>query len=402
MHNPVEPGKSSQLSSADVAGNRTASHRIYIGIAVVVIAVGSALLYRGGFARKTTPLATTQSALAFVKEGNRIRIPEGSPLRSQLTVQPVVQKEIVRNLIIPAVVEADPARLMKVLPPVAGRVTELKVRLGERVVRGQPLMVLDSPDLRSAYAEYDRGKVLFELAAKNRDRLHSLGVGGGIALKDVQQVDADYITAEAEFQRTEARLRQIGVDPNAANKSRIVVIAAPISGSILDLSVAPGAVWNDTTSSLLTIADLSTIFVTASVPEKDTTRVTEGQPIEVSLAAYPGEPLKGVVSFISDALDADTRSIKARIVFDNPKARLKPGMFANVTFFSPKELVPAIPVSALLLRDDLTQVFVEVAPWTFEERPVEIRFQREDEAVVQTGLQAGDHVIVRGGVLLND
>ncbi|WP_163276958.1 efflux RND transporter periplasmic adaptor subunit, partial [Klebsiella aerogenes] len=81
---------------------------------------------------------------------------------------------------------------------------------------------------------------------------------------------------------------------------------------------------------------------------------------------------RGRVSFVSDALDPETRRIKVRIAFPNPDRRLKPGMFANVTFFAPRQAVPVVPVGALLLRDDASQVFVEVAPWTFEPRPVEI------------------------------
>jgi cobalt-zinc-cadmium efflux system membrane fusion protein len=319
-----------------------------------------------------------------------------------LSIDVVAQKEIAHDLMIPAVVEADPARLMKVLPPLAGRVTALKIRLGERVERGQPLLVMDSPDLYTAYADYDRAKVLLDLAAKNHKRLHSLGVGGGVALKDIQQTDADFISASAEFQRADARLRQIGVDPDTSDKSRIVVVRAPISGSVLDLSVAAGAYWNDTTASLLTIADLSNIFVTANLPEKDTTRVTEGQKIEVSLAAYPDESFKGVVSFVSDSLDTDTRRTKVRIAFENPRTRLKPGMFGNVTFFSPNELAPIVPTSALVLKDDATQVWVEMAPWAFEARPVDVRFEKNGQAVIQSGIRAGDHVIFKGGVLLDD
>jgi membrane fusion protein, heavy metal efflux system len=406
MHSPPEPAQRNRLASINEAGDGHAMRRYHLLLAiVVVVACLGAVTYRtvrSHLAEPTPTIARTATPAPFIKEGNLIRIPEGSPLRDLLSVQTVTQKEIVRDLVIPAVVEADPARLMKVLPPLVGRVTELKVRLGERVERGQPLLVLDSPDLRTAYADYDRAKVLLDLAAKNRDRLHSLGVGGGVALKEIQQADADFITANAENERAEARLQQVGVNPDTPNKSRIVTIQAPISGSVLDLSVAPGAYWNDTTASLLTIADLSKIFVTANLPEKDTTRVAEGQLVEVRLAAYPGEVFKGTVSFVSDALDTDTRRTKVRILFDNPNTRLKPGMFADVTFFSPREIAPVVPVNAMLLRDDTSQVFVEVAPWSFEARPVEIRFQQDDQIVVQSGLKAGDRAIVRGGVLLND
>ena len=85
-------------------------------------------------------------------------------------IAPIAEKDISRELVLPAVVESDPARLIKVAPPLAGRVTQLKVTLGERVKAGQPLVVIDSPDLGTAYSDYDRAKALLTLALKNRDR----------------------------------------------------------------------------------------------------------------------------------------------------------------------------------------------------------------------------------------
>jgi cobalt-zinc-cadmium efflux system membrane fusion protein len=183
---------------------------------------------------------------------------------------------------------------------------------------------------------------------------------------------------------------------------RTVTILAPISGSVIDLTVAPGAYWNDPTAPLMTLADLSSVWVTANVPEKDTPRVAQGQAVDVALAAYPGETFKGQVLFVSDVLDADTRRTKVRIAFKNPGTRLKPGMFANATFFAPKQVVAIVPTSALVLKDDTNQVFVEVAPWTFEARPVEIGFQQDDQAIIRNGVKAGERVIAKGGVLLND
>jgi membrane fusion protein, heavy metal efflux system len=239
-------------------------------------------------------------------------------------VDAVGQKEIQRDLVLPGVVEADPARLVKVLPPLAGRITQLKVQLGEQVEKGQPLVVLDSPDLAAAYADYDRAKVLQSLALKNRDRQRELVKGGGASVREQQQAETDYVTAEVESQRAEARLRQIGVDPETTNKSRTVTMVAPISGSVIDLAAAPGAYWNDATAPLMTVADLSSVWVTANVPEKDTSLVAKGQPVDVVLAAYPGEVFKGQVLFVSDVLDADTRRTKVRIAFQNPGTRFKP------------------------------------------------------------------------------
>ena len=152
----------------------------------------------------------------------------------------------------------------------------------------------------------------------------------------------------------------------------------------------------------MTIADLNTIWVTASVPESDTTLVAKGQPAEVALPAYPGEVFKGNVLFVSDVVDTDTRRTKVRIAFANPDTRLRPGMFANVTFFAPAQQLPIVPTSALVLKDDLTQVYVETAPWTFQARTVDVGFQQSDQVAINAGVRPGERVVVKGGVLLGD
>ena len=77
-------------------------------------------------------------------------------------------------------------------------------------------------------------------------------------------------------------------------------------------------------------------------------------------------------------------------------------MFANVSFYAPVQTLPVVPTSALVLKDDANQVFVEMAPWTFEARSVEIGFQQGEQVVLTSGVKVGDRVVVKGGVLLND
>ena len=338
----------------------------------------------------------------LVRSGDRITIPENSPLRGKLTMAEVGEKEIQHKLVLPAVVEADPARLAKILPPLAGRITSLKVQLGERVEAGQQLAILDSPDLAAARADYDRAKALLELALKNRDRQRALTRAGGGALKEQLQAETDYVAAEVEHKRAEERLRQIGTEAETSNNTRTVTITSPIAGSVIDLAVAPGAYWNDTTAALMTVADLKTVWVTANVPEKDTALVAKGQPVSVAFTAYPGRDQNGEVLFVSDVLDPDTRRTKVRIAFPNPEMRLKPNMFANVTFFAPARVMPIVPATALILKNEGDRAFVEVEPWTFEARPVAVEFQEGEQAIVASGLKAGERVVVKGGVLLND
>ena len=105
---------------------------------------------------------------------------------------------------------------------------------------------------------------------------------------------------------------------------------------------------------------------------------------------------------VSDVLDPDTRRTKVRIAFKNDDLRLKPNMFANVTFLAPMRMMPLVPTTALMLKNEGEFVFVEVEPWTFVARPVEVGFQDGDQAVIAGGVKAGERVVVKGGVLLND
>jgi len=381
------------------------------GLTIAIILIATAAIasgaYRltsgslGGPARAQDP-AARDNAPQLVKEGERITIPQGSPLRAKLVIATVADTEIQRTLVLPAVVEADPARTVKVLPPVAGRVVELKVELGARVAKGDVLAVIESGDLALAFADAEKARAAVKLTKQSLDRLLILEKGAAIAVKERQGAQNDYAQAEAELQRTETRLRALGVPPESAEPTRLLAMKAPMAGSVIDLQMGPGAFLNDPTAAVATIANLDTVWVTANVPEKDTALVVKGQSAEVVFTAYPGEVFRGEVLFVSDVLDPDTRRIKVRIAFKNPELRLKPNMFANATFLAPKRSLPVIPTTALMLRNETDQVFVEVEPWVFEARPVEVGFQQGDQAIVTSGLKAGERVVVKDGVLLND
>src|SRR5262245_45108038 len=153
----------------------------------------------------------------------------------------------------------------------------------------------------------------------------------------------------------------MSVSPDLKAGSRLP-LKALASGSVIDLQLAPGAYINDITLPVMTIANLDTIWVTANVAEKDSALVEKGESAEVVFTAYPGEVFKGQIFFVSDVLDPDTRRTKVRIAFLNPDTRFKPNMFAVATLLAPKQKLPVIPTTALVLRDENVQVFVEDAP----------------------------------------
>lgn len=338
----------------------------------------------------------------FTRVGSRIVVPPNSPLRTLLGVEEPMMKETARTLVLPAVVEADPARTVKVMTPVAGRVVDLKVQLGGRVMQGQELAVIDSGDLAQAYSDIEKARSTETLTKKALDRQMGLEKAGGAAIKDREQAQSDYAQAISELARAESRLRAMGIPEDQKQQSRLLSLKAPVSGSVIDLQAAPGAFLNDPTAAIMTIANLETIWVTANVPEKDISFVFTGQTVNVTFPAYPGKVFSGKVLFVSDVIEPDTRRNKVRIAFDNPDKSLKPNMFADATFVAPAVSRLIVPTSALLMTNDRTSVFVEVADWAFERRDVEIASQEGTAAVIKTGLQPGDRVVVKGGVRLND
>jgi cobalt-zinc-cadmium efflux system membrane fusion protein len=373
-------------------------------ILIAVVATGSYWSLSNSLGEPSLPQdpgAQARAAL-LIKKGQRIIVPLGSPLRGKLVIEAVAAKEIQRTMVFPSVVEADPARTVKVLSPLAGRVVSLKVQLGDHVTQGQELAVITSGDLAQAYSDDEKARTLVRLTKQVLDRQVGLEKSGGGPVKDREQAQSDYDQAKSELDRAETRLRSIGVSADQPEKNRFLSLKAPLTGSVIDLQIAPGAFLNDPTAAIMTIANLDTIWVTANIPEKDTALVVKGQSAEVVFTAYPSEVFRGKVLFVSDVLEPDTRRTKVRISFVNPDLRLKPNMFANATFLAPKQTLLTVPTTALILRNETDQVFVEVEPWVFEARPVDVGFQQDDQAILTRGLKAGERIVVKDGVLLND
>jgi cobalt-zinc-cadmium efflux system membrane fusion protein len=130
--------------------------------------------------------------------------------------------------------------------------------------------------------------------------------------------------------------------------------------------------------------------------------VSKNQDAEVSLVAYPDRVLHGKVLFVSDVIEPDSRRDKIRIAFANPDYALKPNMFGSVVIAGAARAQVVVPSSALLMNNDRTSVFVATAPWTFERRTVETALEEGTTVAIRSGVNAGDQVVVKGGILLND
>ena len=370
------------------------------GIALGLVVV--AALFTRGFGLLNSGKESVNETPQVLRQGGKLVVPEGSALRARLTVTPAQAEPVSLTIALPGLVESNPARTAAVLTPLGGRVLELKVALGDRVSRQQVLAVIDSPDLAQAYNDNEKAADSFALTQRNLARQEGQFKLGTASQRDLDQARSDHAQATAEYTRTQARLRAIGAPLDPQQRTRLLTVRAPVGGSITALSIASGNMINDPTQPIMTVADLSTVWVTAFVPEKYIADVARDQDAQVSLAAYPGEVFAGKVAYVSDVVEADSRRNKLRIVFSNPQHRLKPNMFATVSVAGPRETRVVLPTSALLMNNDRTSVFVATAPWTFERRTVEPQLEEGTSVIIRSGLQGGEQVVTQGGILLND
>ncbi len=353
----------------------------------------SLLLLGCGQAKQSTPAADM-----YERQGNRVLVPPGSPLRSRIKIEAATEELIQSQLLAPASVEGDPARLAKISPPLSGRVEKLLVHLGDRVAKGQPLLILNAPDLAQAQADFVKAQSGLAQSNKTFARQKDLNEHGIGAQRELEQAETDRTVAQSELGRAKKRLEQLGVSTDAPVGP--LVVRSPITGQVVDLAVTGGEFKNDPNAVLMTVADLSTVWLTASVQEKDVRRVKVGDDATAVFSAYPDEHFVGKVFRVADLLDLDTRSLKVRVAMDNPDGRFKPGMFATVRFSGTSTPRVVVPTTAIVQRGDESFAYVEVGDWVFEPRRVSTGQQQGAVTVITEGLDAGTPVVTSEALVL--
>jgi cobalt-zinc-cadmium efflux system membrane fusion protein len=213
------------------------------------------------------------------------------------------------------------------------------------------------------------------------------------------QAKAGVEQAHASREQTVRRLSVLGL--NAGEARQQVVVRSPLAGKVLELTVVPGEYRNDTSASVMTIADLATVWVTSQVPESYIRFVQIHERVEISLVAYPGEVFEGRVSRIADVVDPQTRSVKVQAEMDNPAGRFRPEMYGSIHHIEAVAKTPVVPAGAVVENNDgRSIVFIETSRGRFERRPVSVGKRAGDMVRVVDGVRPGDTVVVDGVMLL--
>ncbi len=292
-------------------------------------------------------------------------------------------------------VSPDVNRTIHVTSLGAGRVVDLRVRLGDNVKKGQTLLVISSPDLSSAFSDYEKAKADEVLSHKALDRAQTLFDRGAIAAKDLETAQDAEDKAKVDLQTAEHHVQILGGDP--AHASPLIDLRAPISGTIVEQNVAgyEGVKSLDNTPNLFTIADLGQVWVVCDVFENDLGEVHLGDAAEIRLNAFPDRVFRGKVADISRVLDPNTRSAKVRIVLGNSDGSLRPGMYAVATFRSRKLTQRVIvPSTAIMRLHDKDWVFRKEGDKSFRKVVVQADGLAPDSMQeIRNGVKAGDELV---------
>jgi len=344
---------------------------------------------------------------------DRIVLPAGSPKLGRIRVEPVAMgRFVLAEVTAPGEVEVNPSHVSRVLMPVTGRIREVRVHLGDSVAEGQPVVAIESPDAAAALAAHTQAQAQIRqakstLLKSQRDlaRIRELNEHGAVALKDVQSAENDAVQGQANLDEAQAaaeaavqRLKTLGLEPGQL--ASVVFARAPISGKVMEIAVAPGEYRNDTSASLMTIADLSTVWMSALVPETRIRYIEVGEAVHAEFSAYPGEVFRARVMRIADTVDAQTRTIKVDAEIPNPSGRLRPAMFGQIHHVHDPVPKPAVPVSAVVQTGGRPVVYVEESPGVFRERTITTGERQNDLLPAMSGLSAGERIVVDGVMLL--
>jgi RND family efflux transporter MFP subunit len=260
--------------------------------------------------------------------------------KAQIQTVHVALRETATALRVPGVVSADEYREVHVTPLVGGVIRQVPVVLGDHVRRGQTLAVIFSSELATAESEYLVVLAEFEADHQKLERTEKLVKLGAASQQEEEGVVADHAGHEAHIQEARERLkllgandRQIAALKQAAQVDPFLTVPAPIDGIVLTRTANLGLVTNPA-QELFTVADLSRVWVMASINEKDFSTVHVGTGATVTAPAYPGRVWRGRVVYIQPQVDPNTRTAQARIEVTNPGEALRLDMYTDVAFTS--------------------------------------------------------------------
>jgi cobalt-zinc-cadmium efflux system membrane fusion protein len=326
-------------------------------------------------------------------------------------------------------ISVDEDRATLVFSPYSGRVTKLLAKPGDTVKAGQPLFIVEAPDMVQAQNDFitaisnlNKARSALELAKIVEQQNKTLYESRAGPLRDLQQSQAttraaenDVRSAQTSLEGTRNRLRILGMTDDEITKfsdtgavSPQMTIYSPIAGTVIQRKVGPGQYINTSSQNTsasdptFVIGDLSTVWLVAYVRESDAPSVHVGQAVHFTVLAYPDRVFPANISFVATSLDTGTRRLLVRATIDNSQHLLRPEMFASVTILTGEgDSSPGIPREAIIYDGKTAHVWVARDDKSVERRDIKTGLSNGQMIQVIEGLRNGEIVVSKGSLFID-
>ncbi len=308
----------------------------------------------------------------------------------------VATQNVEQQLKLTGKVDYDPDRIIRYISPASGIVVSTNFNLGDKVEKGQAMVVVRSAELSAMEAERKSLEAEIKILTRDLESIHSMYQDNLSSQKELLEAQGRLGQAEAELEKVKINLSLYG----SSGRDGTFVIKAPISGFVVDKNIASGAQIAAESEPLFTVADISQVWIIANVYAGNLAFVKQGIPVDIRALAYPDKVFHGKIDAMSQVFDSEEHVLKARIVMPNTDLRFKPEMAVDLTLRDKHELqMVAVPTEALIFDGDRYFV-VKQAGNSFVVAEVKLYAQTGNTSYLETGLEAGDKVVVKDNLLM--
>lgn len=328
------------------------------------------------------------------KGGAPLKLSDAEINQAGIKVEQIAEESVQDAVTLTATIQPNQDRMAHVAARVPGRIVKVNATLGQRVTRGQPLAVLDSIEVGEARSVHRQARSEVSLAQADFDRYERLYKEQIVPQKEWLRARSQLEKSQSALRAASEKLQMLGTSTADAQSSTFPV-SAPFAGIVIDKKAVLGELA-EPKDMLFAVADLSTVWIEANLFERDLGRVKLGSDAIVTVSAYPNETFRGKLKYISNTMDKETRTARARIEVPNPGEKLKLEMFATAvlqTETTTKALI--VPSDAVVIIDNRPSVYVEHTGG-FEARGVELGDKLRGRVVLKSGVKPGDLVVVGG------
>jgi membrane fusion protein, heavy metal efflux system len=374
-------------------------------ISVLSIAFAAALACGGcgSAGRESAEKMTSYTSANAGAEAVLFTVPQDQ--MSHVQVVTITAAPLKRTLRLSGQVSYNGFETTPVITAVGGPVSRVLAYPGQHVSAGEPLLEVSSPDYSMLRASYLKSRDTFGVADKNYKRAQDLFAHHAIAEQDLLQAESNRTQAQADMTSSGQALRILGItDPESlinAPASADIPLRAPIAGEVVERDCSPGQLLQAGATQCFVISDMSTVWVLVNVYQNQMAYVHPGDAVTVQTDAYP-TAFHGKISYLSPALDPNTRTLQARIVTENPGEKLKNQMyvFADVTAGTLPNSITVPVASVLRNTENQPFVYVQTGANQFGRRMVDIGETLADKIEILSGLSAGEKIVADGSLFL--